>query len=58
MDSIVNKYVDLEKRLALSEYKRHKDKKKIKRMANDLYETEDEVPQQTQTSSIDKQDNK
>jgi hypothetical protein len=33
--------VDIEKRLALSEYKRNKDKKKIKKMDNDLYETED-----------------
>jgi hypothetical protein len=44
----VNKYIDIEKRLALSEYKRNKDKKKIKRITNDLYETEeyeDKIPQ-------------
>jgi hypothetical protein len=46
MDFIVNKYVDIEKRLALSEYKRNKDKKKMKRIRNDLYE-EYETPQQT-----------
>jgi hypothetical protein len=34
----VNKYIDIEKRLYLSEYKRNKDKKKIKRITNDLYE--------------------
>jgi hypothetical protein len=33
--------IDKEKRIALSEYKRNKDKKKIKRITNDLYETED-----------------
>jgi hypothetical protein len=44
----VNKYVDIEKRLALSEYKRNKDKKKSKRITNDIYETEDETPQQAQ----------
>jgi hypothetical protein len=38
---IVNKYVDIKKRLALSEYKRNKDKKKINRITNDLYETEE-----------------
>jgi hypothetical protein len=37
-DFIVNKYVDIQKRLALSEYKRNKDKKKSKRITNDLYE--------------------
>jgi hypothetical protein len=31
LDFVVNKYVDLEKRLALSEYKRNKEKKKIKK---------------------------
>jgi hypothetical protein len=44
----VIKYVDIEKRLALSEYKRNKVKKKIKRITNDLYETEeyeDRTPQ-------------
>jgi hypothetical protein len=41
LDFFVNKYVDIEKRLALSEYKRNKDKKKIKRISNDLYETEE-----------------
>jgi hypothetical protein len=34
----VNKYIEIVKRLALSEYKRNKDKKKIKRITNDLYE--------------------
>jgi ferredoxin-like protein FixX len=38
---IVNKYINIEKRLALNEYQRNKDKKKIKRITNDLYETED-----------------
>jgi hypothetical protein len=37
----VNKYIDIEKRLALSEYKRNKDKKNIKRRTNDLHETEE-----------------
>jgi hypothetical protein len=41
LDFIVNKYVDIEKRLALSEYKRNKDKKKNKRITNELYETEE-----------------
>jgi hypothetical protein len=46
LDFIVNKSVDIEKRLELSEYKRNKDKKKIKRITNDLYETEKyEIPQ-------------
>jgi hypothetical protein len=49
LDFIVNKYVDIKKRLALSEYKRNKDKKKINRRANDLYETED-----FETQAIDK----
>jgi hypothetical protein len=40
LDFIVNKYVDIEKRIALSEYKRNKDKKKIKRITNDQYEIE------------------
>ena len=31
LDQIVNKYIDIEKRLALNEYKRNKVKKKIKR---------------------------
>jgi hypothetical protein len=45
LDFIVNKYIDIEKRLALSEYKRNKDKKKIKRITNDLYEEyEDKTP--------------
>jgi hypothetical protein len=49
LDFIVNKYVDIEKRLALSEYKRNKDKKKIKRITNDLYEEyEDKTPQEQQ----------
>jgi hypothetical protein len=52
MDLIVNKYIDIEKRLALSEYNRNKDKKKINRITNDLYET-DEYEYKTQT--IDKQ---
>jgi hypothetical protein len=57
LDYIVNKYVDIEKRLELSEYKRNKDKKKIKRITNDLYETEEyEDKTQTQVPSIDKQD--
>jgi hypothetical protein len=51
LDFIVNKYVDIEKRLALSEYKRNKDKRKIKRITNDLYETEEYEKQQ----SIEKQ---
>jgi hypothetical protein len=58
LDFIVNKYVVIEKRLALSEYKRNKDKKKIYRITNDLYETEeyeDKTPQ-TQVPIIDKQD--
>jgi hypothetical protein len=37
----VNKYIDLENRLMLSEYKRNQDKKKIKRITTDLYETEE-----------------
>jgi hypothetical protein len=41
LDYIVNKYVDIEKRLALNIYKRNKDKKKIKRITDDLYENED-----------------
>ena len=53
MDFIVNKYIDLEKRLALNEYKRNKDKKKIKRLTNDIYE-EYETPQ----TPIDKVDKK
>jgi primosomal protein N'' len=51
LDFIVNKYVGIEKRLALSEYIRNKGKKTIKRIAKDLYETE-EAPQQP----IEKQD--
>jgi hypothetical protein len=34
----VNKYIYIEKRLAFNEYKRNKDKKKIKRITNELYE--------------------
>jgi hypothetical protein len=50
MDLIVHKYVDLEKRLMLSEYKRNKDKKKIKRITNDLYEEyEDKTPHSEST---------
>src|SRR5579875_3163445 len=41
MDFIVKKYIDLEKRLSLNEYKRNKDKKKIKRLTNDIYETKE-----------------
>jgi hypothetical protein len=48
LDFIVNKYVDIEKRLALNEYKRNKDKHKIKRITNDLYEED-------KTQLIDKQ---
>jgi hypothetical protein len=47
---IFNKYVDIEKRLSLSEYKRNKDKKKINRITNDLYETVD-----YEDKTIDKQ---
>jgi hypothetical protein len=55
-DFIVNKYVDIEKRLALSEYKRNKDKKKIKRITNDLYEEyEDKI---LQTQVVDKKQTK
>jgi hypothetical protein len=57
MDFIVNKYGDIEKRLALSEYKINKDKKTIKRIPNDLYETEEDETPQTQTP-IDKQQDK
>jgi hypothetical protein len=44
LDFIVNKYSDMEKRLALSEYKRNKDKKKNKRITNDLYEEYEDKP--------------
>jgi hypothetical protein len=62
MDFIVNKYVDLEKRLMLSEYKRNKVKKKIKRITNDLHEEyedkppESKIPQQ-QTKQVITDDN-
>jgi hypothetical protein len=46
MDFIVNKYVDLEKRLIISEYKMNKDKKKIKRITNDLYEEDNTIDKQ------------
>jgi hypothetical protein len=36
LDFIVNKYIDIEKRLALNEYKRNKDKRKIKRLTNEI----------------------
>jgi hypothetical protein len=49
----VNKYVDIEKRFGLSEYKRNKDKKKSKRIINDLYETE-EYDKQSQHPLINK----
>ena len=49
MDFIVNKYIDMEKRLALSEYKRNKDKKKIKKITNDLYEEYEDKNPQTQS---------
>jgi hypothetical protein len=48
LNFVVTKYVDLEKRLALSEYKLNKDKKKINRIINDLYE-EYETPQTTES---------
>jgi hypothetical protein len=51
LDFIVNKYIFIEKRLALSKYKSNKDKKKIKRLTNDLYETED---YEDKTQTIDK----
>jgi hypothetical protein len=51
MDFIVNKYVDIEKGLALSEYKRNKNKKKIKRIINDIYETEE---YEDKTQAMDK----
>jgi hypothetical protein len=54
MDFIVNKYIDMKKRLALSEYKRNKDKKKIKRITNDLYETEDNTINNTQDNTQNK----
>jgi hypothetical protein len=50
----VNKYVDIEKRLALSEYKRNKDKKKINRITNDLYEEYEVKSQIPQIQTIDK----
>jgi hypothetical protein len=55
LDFIVNKYVDIDKRLALSEYKRNKDKKKIKRLTNDLYETEEYEEKAIDKQPIDKQ---
>jgi hypothetical protein len=54
LNFIVNKYIDIEKRLTLSEYKRNKDKKKIKRITNDLYETDEYENKNPQP--IDKQD--
>jgi hypothetical protein len=61
MDFIVNKYVDLEKRLMLSEYKMNKDKKKIKRITNDLYEECEGTPEskilQQQTKPVITDDN-
>jgi hypothetical protein len=54
LDFIVNKYIDIEKRLILSEYKRNKDKKKIKRITNDLYETEDNTSNNTINNTQDK----
>jgi hypothetical protein len=54
LDFIVNKYVDMEKRLTLSEYKRNKDKKKIKRITNDLYE-EDNTQTIDNIQTIEKQ---
>jgi hypothetical protein len=49
MNFIVNKYIKMVKRLALSEYKRNKDKKKIKRKSNDLYEEYEDKPPQTES---------
>jgi hypothetical protein len=53
---IMNKYIDIEKSLALSEYKRNFDKKKINRITNDLFETEDYEDKAIDKQSIDKQD--
>jgi hypothetical protein len=51
----VNKYVDIEKRLALSEYKRNKDKKTIKGIPNDLYEEYEDIKQSIEKQPIEKQ---
>jgi hypothetical protein len=51
LDFIVYKYIDIEKRLAISEDKRTKDKKKSKIITNFLYE-QDKIIDNTQT--IDK----
>jgi hypothetical protein len=55
LDFIVNKYVDIEKPLALSNYKRNKDKKKINRITDDFIETEDYEDKTIEKQPIDKQ---
>jgi hypothetical protein len=58
LDFILNKNVDIEKRLSLSEYKKNKYKKKINKITNDLYETEDYEDKTIDKQPIDKHQNK